>query len=82
MTLDQLIELLQERSAEGHGEKSVMFTYSYGDYWRTTVACGVDKGEVGVVKHSPYHDMYKVVYVSDDETSQPMPGSSQVILLS
>ena len=45
-------------------EADVHFAYNYGDHWRTTVAPKVGSVEEGVVEHSAYHSMDKMV---DDE---------------
>ena len=60
MLVSQLIEQLQsmDQNAEVH------FSYNYGDHWRTQVAPTVDRVDEGVVEHSAYHSMDKMV---DDE---------------
>ena len=84
MTVNELIDHLKVLQDEGHGDKDVMFTYNYGDYWRTTVATTVDAGDVGLVKYSDYHSMNKVVDMSDDEGESPEApkDAREVILLS
>jgi hypothetical protein len=42
--------------------------YGYGDYWRTTVAPKVTSLFEGMVVHSDYHQMDKLVELDDDET--------------
>jgi len=83
MTVDELIEHLQDLKSQGHGEKEVMFSYNYGDHWRTTVAEKVEGSEVGPVKYSDYHSMWKVVDMTDDEgESRERPdGCSDVVIL-
>ena len=80
MNVNELADLLEDLKAQGHGEKSVMFAYNYGDYWRTTVAAGVDAVEVEQVKHSEYHQMHKVLSVNDD--GELPEGGIEVVLLS
>ena len=60
-TVNELIEILQQAAAQGHGDLNVMASYNYGDYWHTTVAISLDEFEVKSVQHSAYHEMDKVL---------------------
>lgn len=67
-------------------DRPVHHAYNYGDYWRTQVAPEVDMVTDGVVKHSEYHRMPKVVAEDVDEIDEgdvEVPaGAARVILLS
>lgn len=83
MTLNQLIEQLQELQGEGHGDSDVMFSYNYGDHWRTTVAATVDAAEPTMVAYSDYHQMHRVLAVGDEDEPQDTPrGAREVIVIS
>ena len=80
MKVAQLIEQLQcmDQDAEVH------FTYNYGDHWRTQVAPTVDSVEEGVVEHSSYHSMDKIVDDEDcydDETGDYKETVRRVVVL-
>jgi hypothetical protein len=45
----------------------VVFSYSYGDYWNTTVAAPAEYIDEGTVTYSEYHRQDKVVEMDDDE---------------
>ena len=55
----------------------VMYSYNYGDYWRTTVAEAVSSAREDEVVSSMYHGMFKVV--EEDESDEV--DAEQVILL-
>ncbi len=75
----ELREMLQEMEGEGHGEKEVLFSYNYGDHWRTNVAAKIESCQEETVVHSEYHNMDKVV---DNNGEEPPAKSKQVIILS
>jgi hypothetical protein len=87
-TVNEMIEILQQIAAEGHGELDLMASYNYGDHWRTQVAIGLSGATVESVQHSDYHSMYKVVDVdeeeeySEDGTRIEDPTIHNVIMLS
>lgn len=84
-TVSELREMLQDLENAGQGELDVVFSYNYGDYWRTTVANVVDSAEEGVIKYSEYHSMNKVVNTEEDEDGESKPLSDKcktVIILS
>jgi hypothetical protein len=78
MTVGELIEQLKSFPKD----KEVLFTYNYGDHWRTEVAQEIRSVEVGYVRHSDYHHMDKVldqdvdpedetkIHPSDDEDAR------------
>lgn len=57
MQVMELIELLQQQDPDA----DVKFCYNYGDYWKTTVAEDIQEVDEGLVEHSSYHDMDKVL---------------------
>lgn len=63
MTVAELIEELSSYDPK----TEVMFSYNYGDYWRTEVASEVELVEETLVTYSSYHDMYKVDEDSDND---------------
>ena len=79
MKVKDLIEQLgfMDQEAEVH------FTYNYGDHWRTKVAPTVDSVEEGVVKHSAYHSMDKMVDDDcyDEDTGEYEEGTRHVVVL-
>lgn len=82
MQVKDLIELL-----EGHDPAAeVHFAYNYGDHWRTRVAPGVSEVSEGVVVHSEYHRMDKVVDDEEDcydeDTGDYAEGVRRVVVLS
>lgn len=76
-TVNELIELLQEQVECGNGDKDVLYSYNYGDHWRTTVAEGISDCSEQTVVYSDYHSKDKVV----DEDDSPA-NARQVIILS
>lgn len=64
MTVQDLIDFLEDIE-----DKSlpVVFTYNYGDYWKTQVAQPISEPQEGMVDYSDYHNMLKVVSDIDDE---------------
>ena len=77
LTVAELIEELKymPQDAEVH------FQYNYGDHWRTQVAPGVDSVEMGLVEHSAYHSMDKVVEPDwDNEDGDDVEGKAVVLL--
>lgn len=82
MNVLQLKEKMEELVAQGCGEMDVVYSYNYGDYWRTTVAPGVDTVESGTVKYSDYHSMDKVIDPYEDDCEMtPKPNQREVIIL-
>ena len=80
MLVSQLIEQLQsmDQNAEVH------FSYNYGDHWRTQVAPTVDRVAEGVVEHSAYHSMDKMVDDEDcydEDTGDYKEGVRRVVVL-
>ena len=80
MKVKDLIGELQcmDQNAEVH------FAYNYGDHWRTQVAPTVDSVEEGLVKHSAYHSMDRVVDDEDcydEETGGYKEGVRPVVIL-
>jgi hypothetical protein len=90
-TVNQLIARLQELADCGQGELDVMFSYNYGDHWRTQVAVDVNAWpETAFVEHSSYHSMDKVIDNAADadpedqelnEQGEVIQAGRQVIML-
>ena len=73
MLVRDLIELLEGYDAD----MEVHFSYNYGDHWHTQVAPTVDTVEEGMVKHSTYHSMDKMVDEEEfdyDDNGEPTYG--------
>jgi len=66
MNVKQLIERLQEQDPNAE----VVFTYNYGDFWRTTVAPTVESVDVAHVTFSEYHSMDKLVVRDEDDRAE------------
>ncbi len=84
MNVKELREMLQAMEAEGHADKDVLFTYNYGDHWRTQVAVKVDSCEEGTVEYSSYHQMDKVVEDDGDDYEEdytPNDRHRQVVII-
>jgi hypothetical protein len=63
-------------------EADVHFSYCYGDHWRTQVAPTVDSVEEGLVKHSAYHSMDKLMDENDMyEEDGDYEGTRRVVVL-
>jgi len=62
MTVQELINELEQFDPE----MEVHFAYNYGDYWKTIVAPKVSNVDMGLIKHSDYHSMDKVVDEEDE----------------
>jgi hypothetical protein len=63
-------------------EADVHFSYNYGDHWRTQVAPTVDSVEEGLVKHSAYHSMDKLMDENDMyEEDGDYEGTRRVVVL-
>jgi hypothetical protein len=78
MNVRELIEQLQVLDQEAQ----VHFTYNYGDHWRTKVAPRVDEVFEGVVKHSAYHSMDKLMDEDDMyEEEGDMESTRRVVVL-
>ena len=80
MKVKDLIEQLgyMDQEAEVH------FSYNYGDHWRTQVAPTVDRVDEGVVEHSAYHSMDKMVDGDDcydEETGDYKADVRKVVVL-
>lgn len=74
MKVAELIAALQEMPQE----VEVHYAYNYGDHWRTTVAPTVQTVREGVVAHSGYHDMDKLIGQYDEENHV---GTREVVVL-
>ena len=71
-------ELIEELSHMPQGAK-VHFAYGYGDHWRTTVAPRVSRVGTGLVQHSDYHQMDRLVeFDYEDETDS---DAREVVIL-
>lgn len=62
MRVSELVELLQDM--DPHAE--VHFTYSIGDYWKTTAAPEVSRVAHDFVTNSGYHNLDVVIKDEDD----------------
>ena len=56
MTKADLIEALEFFD----DDTPVLFSYTYGDYWRSKVAEGIQEVEEQDIHWSDYHSMYKI----------------------
>lgn len=65
MTVKELIEEL-EHIKDPYTE--VMFSYNYGDYWKTRVAARIHHINQLPVEYSDYHSMHKLC----DEDGKPI----------
>ncbi len=63
MQVKELMALLSDMDPEAR----VHFAYNFGDYWRTVVAPEITLVDEGLVRHSGYHNMPRVVH--DDDTA-------------
>lgn len=80
MNVRDLIECLEGMDPEAE----VHFSYNYGDHWRTQVAPRVDRVDEGVVEHSAYHSMDKLVDdedIFDEDTHNYKEGVRRVVVL-
>jgi len=80
MKVKELIEQLGHMDAEA----DVHFSYNYRDYWRTQVAPTVCSVEEGIVEHSDYHSMDKIVEDEDcydEDTGHYKEGVRRVVVL-
>jgi hypothetical protein len=75
MKVSELIERLQREDPDAE----VHHSYSYGDYWRTTVAPIVRRVDEAFVEYSEYHSMPKL---ADDEDAENDPNQPTVVMLS
>jgi len=78
MKVSALIEMLRDfpEDAEVH------FSYNYGDHWRTEVAPKVRQVFEGVVKHSDYHRMDKLMDEHDMyEDEGDFEGTRRVVVI-
>ena len=65
-------------------DADVHYSYNYGDYWRTIVAPKVRDISDGMVKHSEYHSMDKLIGDEDDyydDEGNFKQGLRQVVVL-
>ena len=63
-------------------EADVHFSYNYGDHWRTEVAPTVDSVSEGLVKHSEYHSMDKLMDENEMyEEEGDFEGTRRVVVL-
>lgn len=61
MKVAELIEVLKGMNEDA----DVVFSYNYGDHWRTQVAESVSTVGDGIVEYSDYHRMDKIVDEED-----------------
>ena len=72
MTVNELIEMLEDIASEGNGDKEVKFITDYGDYYNTqqaldvNAACGQDVWGKISVKKSGYSQSGYRTDVGDD----------------
>lgn len=81
LTVDELIEILQDLKDDHGGDIKVVFSYNYGDYWRTQVASGVEEVDTGYVEYSDYHNMPKVVNIDSEDIDVEKTQYNHVIIL-
>ena len=79
MKVRELRAMLVDLENNGQGEVDVVFSYNYGDRWRTIVASDVTDCQEVTVKYSEYYQMNKVV---DEEDYGDTPGLKKVICIS
>ncbi len=60
MTVNELIEALEEMRAMGMGDQTIMFSYGSGDYWGTTIARSPEHVDVERVRWTDYHRTWEV----------------------
>lgn len=77
MNVKDLIEQLEDMNPDAE----VMFTYNYGDYWRTSVAQSVETVGEGDVEYSAYHRMDKLVDEDHPDEDHPDEEPRTVVLL-
>jgi len=79
MKVQELIEQLKSMNPNAE----VHFSYNYGDHWRTQVAPSVDEVFEGVVKHSEYHSMDRLMDEDDMyEDEGDYEGTRRVVVIS
>jgi hypothetical protein len=79
MRVKDLMEYLEDFDPESE----VVFSYNYGDHWRTQVAAPVEYIDEGQVVYSEYHRQDKVVERDEDEEdSEPNPKVRDVVIIS
>jgi len=81
LTVKELIEQLSYMDQDAY----VHFSYNYGDHWRTQVAPVVSNVSEGIVEHSDYHRMDKLVEddedMYDEETGDFKEGARRVVII-
>lgn len=84
LTVSELLEQLQSLldSEEVQEDTPVVFSYNYGDHWRTRVAPQVNEVEIGYVTYSDYHQMPKVDDGDLEDNEHEAAGHKKVIILS
>jgi len=75
MTVGELIEELKQYDENSE----VRFAYNFGDHCHTQVAETIGSVDSGLVQHSDYHRMDKVVEL-DDDGEMPDEAKEVVIL--
>lgn len=60
----------------------VHFSYNYGDRWRTQVAPEAQDVDVGMVRHSAYHDMPMVIDEESEKDEAEEDEASKAIIIS
>lgn len=79
MKVSELIEQLKRHD----GDAEVMFTYNYGDYWKTEVAQNVSSVSIIDVEYSDYHRMDKVVEINPrmcDEDGEEIENATREVV--
>lgn len=66
MTVGELIEELSQHDED----MPVVFSYDYGDHWRTRVTADIRGVETASIEYSDYHSMHKEAD-EDDEAAIP-----------
>ena len=80
MTVQQLRDQLDMMIADGNGEMEVMYSYNYGDHWRTTVCGSITCLDVMPVVYSEYHQMDKLDEEYDDMDADELDQDSKTRL--
>ena len=70
MTVKELKKQLECFSDE---DEEVLFSYNYGDHWRTSVAGKISNIDRSIVEWSDYHNMWKLVdedFMEDEDEDE------------
>ncbi len=79
LTVNDLLEMLQQQVAMGNGELAVHKSYTYGDHWATTVAPVASDAELLHVEYSGYHQQDKL---TEDDGEEQTDNSKMVFVIS